>query len=53
MTTTKLLLATLALAALPTVLAAGCPSSHEQASMSCADGTQWDADTRSCVPSTS
>ena len=30
-------------------LAMGCSDGHKEASMSCADGTTWDADTEKCV----
>ena len=54
MTTTKTVLAALALVALPTAIPAACiGDGHDQASMSCASGTVWDAETRTCVPSTS
>ena len=54
MTKTKTALAAIALVALPSVLSAECfGSGHEQASMSCAAGTVWDTETRTCVPSTS
>lgn len=49
---TKTLLAALALAAVPSfALAMGCSKNHmETTAMSCADGTAWDTETRTCVP---
>lgn len=53
MTKTKSLLAAIALAAFPTLAVAECyGTDHNEASMSCAAGTVWDAATRSCVPTT-
>jgi len=53
MTLTKSLLAAIALAALPTLATAECfGTDHDEASMSCAAGTVWDAASRSCVPTT-
>jgi hypothetical protein len=50
---TKSLLAAIALAALPTLASASCVGTdHEEAAMSCTAGTVWDAETRSCVPTT-
>ncbi len=52
--TIKTLLATLALAVLPTFgLAAGCGhAASDQQAMSCAEGTLWDQTTGTCVPQT-
>ncbi|MBT0957141.1 adenylosuccinate lyase [Alphaproteobacteria bacterium KMM 3653] len=52
---TKTVLAALALTLAPTLaLAMGCGSEHSQeASISCADGTTYDADAGKCVASTS
>ncbi len=51
---TTALLATLAMMILPNVAAAmGCSYGHEAtATMSCADGTTYDADAERCVPVT-
>ena len=50
MTKIKILLATAALIAVPGFATAECTwgSGHE-VSMSCADGTSWDAESQSCV----
>ena len=52
--TTKTVLVALALTLAPTLsLAMGCNyGKHEQQAMSCADGTVYDADTKSCVSTT-
>lgn len=53
MTKPAAFLATLVVTLLPAVASATCfGDRHEEASMSCADGTVWDADSRSCVPTT-
>jgi hypothetical protein len=49
MTTIKTLLAAAALIAAPALAMANCPFDH-QVTMSCTDGTNWDADSQSCVP---
>lgn len=50
MTKTKTLFVALALAAVPTLGFAQCSGyGHQEASMSCANGTVWDADTKTCV----
>ena len=51
MKTTKTLLAAVVMTALPTLGFAMCSGygHSEQASMSCVEGTIWDADTQSCV----
>jgi len=47
-------LATVVLALLPTVSFATCfGEKHEQVTMSCSEGTVWDGQTQTCVPSTS
>lgn len=46
----KTLLAALALAVSPMVATAACYDGHSEANMTCADGSQWDAATRTCVP---
>ncbi|WP_420863888.1 carbohydrate-binding module family 14 protein [Algirhabdus cladophorae] len=33
--------------------AMGCSSGHTEASMSCANGTVWDADSKTCVTASS
>jgi len=50
-----LLPAVLVLVLLPNLVAAHCGADHTsaQATMSCADGTNYDADVNRCVPSTS
>ena len=52
---TKTLAVALALTLAPTLgLAMGCNyGKHEQQAMSCAAGTTFDADTNTCVPTTS
>mgnify|MGYP001797446756 FL=1 len=55
MKTTKRALATLALAAsvfaTTQAYAMGCSGAyHDEVTMSCAAGSTWDADTRTCVP---
>jgi hypothetical protein len=53
MTKTKSLLAAIAMAAFPTLATAECyGTGHNEASMSCAAGTVWDAEAQSCVPTT-
>lgn len=50
----KTLLTALALTALPSLaIAMGCSYGHTTASMSCAEGTVLDAETGTCVPTTS
>lgn len=46
--TIKTILAALALTVLPAVSYAACSGKSHQA-MSCAEGSVWDADTRTCV----
>ena len=48
----KTLLAALALTVAPAVAMAECFGDHQQVTMSCAEGTQWDADKQTCVPTT-
>lgn len=51
----KLLLATLALAASPTLALAACFDGHAKAEdtvMSCAAGSTYDTETQRCVPTT-
>lgn len=49
----RALLAALALTLVPAAaLAAGCRS-HDVQAMSCAEGSVWDAESRSCVPNVS
>ncbi|GAA5067949.1 hypothetical protein N0B44_02330 [Roseibacterium beibuensis] len=50
MTKLKTLLAAAALIAAPGFALADCPYDH-QVTMSCADGTSWDSESQSCVPS--
>lgn len=53
MKTTKTVFVALALAALPTLAAAGdCGWGKQHASMSCADGLVWDSDKGACVQPT-
>ena len=51
MKTTKTLCAAVLLTALPTLGFAACSGygHYNEASMSCAEGTIWDADARACV----
>ncbi len=50
MKTTKTIFASLILAALPSIGFAGCSGyGHQEASMSCADGMVYDAETKACV----
>lgn len=46
--TFKTALVAIALATLPAIASAECSWSHQQA-QSCAQGTVWDADSRTCV----
>ena len=47
----KTLLATLVIVAAPTLAAAECNwGQHQQTTMSCAEGTSWDAASQTCVP---
>lgn len=50
----KLLATTLIIAAVPTLVSAGCFGSHgqQEARISCAEGTTYDADAEKCVPET-
>lgn len=49
----KTLLAALALTVTPAIAMAECSwGKHEQITMSCADGAQWDAEKQTCVPTT-
>ena len=49
----KTLLAALALTITPALASAACFDKHEQVTMSCAEGMQWDAASRTCVPTAS
>ncbi len=49
----KTLLAALALTITPALAMAECGWKHQQVTMSCAEGTQWNADTQTCVPTVS
>jgi hypothetical protein len=50
----KVALAALALTLAPALaIAGGCEKGHQEASMSCADGTVWNPETKACVVSTS
>lgn len=49
---TTALLATLAILALPNVVAAACSGHAKTAQMSCAEGTIYDVKTESCIPIT-
>jgi hypothetical protein len=50
---TKTLLAALALVVAPSLaLAGGCSGGHGEASMSCAVGSEYDATSGKCVPTT-
>jgi hypothetical protein len=49
----KALLAALALTITPALAMAECSWKHEQVTMSCAEGTQWNAETQTCVPTVS
>jgi hypothetical protein len=49
----KTLLAALALTMTPALATAACFDNHEQVTMSCTEGTQWDAASQTCVPVTS
>ena len=54
MKTTKTLIVALALSALPGLAFATCSfGTHQEASMSCAEGTVWDAETEKCVTASS
>lgn len=47
----KTTLAVLALMCAPSLATAmGCSIKHDQQAMTCAEGTTWDADSRSCKP---
>ena len=46
----KTLLAALALTITPALAMAECSWSKEQVTMSCAEGSQWDAASQTCVP---
>ena len=48
----KILLAALALTTTPALAMSDC-SKQEQVTMSCTEGTQWDAASQTCVPTTS
>ncbi len=48
----KTLLAALALTVSPVIATAACFDSHADATMSCAEGSQWDAEAKTCVPKT-
>jgi len=48
------LLTALVLTAAPSfAFAMGCSGGHQEASMSCANGTIWDADSKTCVTASS
>jgi len=49
----KTLLAALALTMTPALATAACFDKHEQVTMSCTEGTQWDAASQTCVPTVS
>ena len=49
----KTLLAALALTITPAFAFAMCAGKQEQVTMSCTEGTQWDATTQTCVPTVS
>jgi uncharacterized protein YdeI (BOF family) len=49
----KTLLAALALTTTPALAMAECSFKQEQVTMSCAEGTQWDAASQTCVPTAS
>jgi uncharacterized protein YdeI (BOF family) len=49
----KTLLAALALTITPALAMAECSWKQEQMTMSCAEGTQWDAASQTCVPTVS
>ena len=49
----KTLLAALALTITPALASAQCSWSKEQVTMSCAEGTQWDPASQTCVPTVS
>ncbi len=49
----KTLLAALALTVAPALAMAECSWQHEQVTMSCAEGTQWNETTQNCVPTVS
>lgn len=49
---TKAILAALALTFAPMAAMAACPG-HQEASMSCTDGTIWNPETKACESSTS
>ena len=47
----KLLLAAVVMMGLPAVASAQCSwGMEEQVTMSCADGSTWDAESQSCIP---
>ncbi len=48
----KTFLAALVLTAAPALAYAGCTGQSHQANMTCADGLAWDADTQTCVATT-
>lgn len=50
---TRALLAAFVLAATPVIATAACyGDGHDQATMSCAAGSVWDAESQRCVPTT-
>jgi hypothetical protein len=49
----KTLLAALAMTMTPALAMAACFDKHEQVTMSCTEGSQWDADKQTCVPTVS
>lgn len=48
--TFKTILAVLALSLAPFAATAACFDTHAEATMSCAEGSQWDAEAKACVP---
>ena len=46
----KILIAAVALTVAPVAAFAACFDGHSEANISCAEGTQWDVETRTCVP---
>jgi hypothetical protein len=50
---TRLILAAIALVALPSLASAMCAGEHETASVRCADGKVWDAAQGGCIVASS